>query len=184
MAAGEVTADTHDEPQPPSEESSSGQPAPGEVQHPVSDAAHGHSAAVEPGGRVSVARQVLPQPSRVPFSTVALSRLDEALTLASRDTGLRFTIYLGELGGNTRQRAEQLHDTLGPAAANAVLVAVSPGECVVEIVTGAESRARLPDRACKLGVMTMIASFKEGDLINGLIAGLRMMVDQAGPRQR
>ena len=29
--------------------------------------------------------------------------------------------------------------------------------------------------------MSMVASFKEGDLIGGLVSGLRMLTDQAGP---
>jgi hypothetical protein len=29
-------------------------------------------------------------------------------------------------------------------------------------------------------VMSMVASFKEGDLIGGLVSGLRMLCDQAG----
>jgi hypothetical protein len=29
-----------------------------------------------------------------------------------------------------------------------------------------------------------VASFKEGDLLNGLLSGLRMLADQAGSRRR
>jgi hypothetical protein len=32
------------------------------------------------------------------FSFQELARLDEALTMSSRETGLRFTLYLGDLG--------------------------------------------------------------------------------------
>ena len=62
----------------------------------------------------------------------------------------------------------------------AVLVAVSPEQRVVEVVTGSEARVRLPDRGAKLAVMSMVASFKEGDLLGGLLSGLRMLADQAG----
>ncbi|PXY28381.1 DUF5130 domain-containing protein [Prauserella muralis] len=137
-------------------------------------------AAVTASGRVSVAQMYEPPAPSGPFTTAQLARLDEALTLASRDTGLEFSIYLGELGDDSRAGAESLHDTLGPRGDEVVLIAVSPGERVVEVVTGSEAMQRLPDRGAKLAVMSMVASFKEGDLIGGLISGLRMMSDQAG----
>ena len=64
----------------------------------------------------------------------------------------------------------------------AVLVAVSPEQRLLEIVTGSEAKVRLPDRGAKLALMSMVASFKEGDLFAGLLSGLRMLADQAGSR--
>jgi hypothetical protein len=140
-----------------------------------------HGAAVTSSGRVSIARSIKPLPPTVPFSPVQLARLDEAILLSSRSTGLDFSIYLGELGEDSRTKAEALHASTGaPAASDMVLIAVSPGQRVVEIVTGDESHRRLSDRACKLAVMGMVASFKEGDLIGGLVSALRMLTDQAG----
>jgi hypothetical protein len=140
--------------------------------------------AVLPNGHVSAAREVRPAPvAKGPFTPAQLALLDEALTLASRSTGLDFSVYLGELGPNSRQSAEQLHSfTSNPA--NAVVIAVSPGERVVEVVTGADAARRLPNHACRLAVMAMVASFKEGDLVGGLASGLRMLADQAGERPR
>lgn len=135
---------------------------------------------ITPSGRHSIARVVKPAAPTVPFTTVQLARLDEALTLATRSTGLDFSVYLGDLGQDTRSSAERLHASIGETASHSVLVAVSPGQKVVEIVTGEEAYRRLADRACKLAVMGMVASFKEGDLIGGLISGLRMLTDQAG----
>jgi hypothetical protein len=135
-------------------------------------------------GRVSAARRVLPGRPRVPFSTVQLASLDEALTLASRTTGLDFSVYLGDLGTATRASAERLHAMMGERADETVLVAVSPGQRVIEIVTGEESSRRLPDRGCKLAVMSMAASFTEGDLAGGLLNGLRILADQAGAPPR
>ena len=62
-------------------------------------------------------------------------------------------------------------------------MAVSPGQCFVEVLSGPEARTRLPDRGAKLAVMSMVASFKEGDLVGGLLSGLRMLADQAGGRR-
>ncbi|MGY1745054.1 DUF5130 family protein [Blastococcus sp. SYSU D00695] len=115
-----------------------------------------------------------------PFTLPELSRLDEALTMSSRETGLRFTLYLGDLGARTRARAEEMHATSGGDPADAVLLAISPGQRVVEVVTGAAAARRLPDRACALAVLSMTNSFASGDLVGGIVNGLRQMSDQAG----
>jgi Domain of unknown function (DUF5130) len=131
-------------------------------------------------GRISTAKMVTNEPLRSPFSPVQLALLDEALTTSSRTTGLHFSIYLGELrGDDSRAAAESLHSGL-PGPANSVLIAVSPGQRVVEVVTGAESARRLPDRSCRLAVMSMVSFFKEGELIRGLASGLCMLAEQAG----
>ena len=114
------------------------------------------------------------------FSFQELARLDEALTMSSRETGLRFTLYLGDLGTPTRVRAEELHARSGPNPSESVLIAVSPGQRVVEVVTGAAAARRLPDRACALAVLSMTGSFAAGDLVGGIINGLRQLSDQAG----
>ena len=131
-------------------------------------------------GRISEAMDVHSEDDKQPFSSSQLSRLDEALTLASRESGLLFSLYVGELGGRSRERAEELHAALGDSAADAVLVAVSPGERVVEVVTGDESVRRIDDRGAKLAVMGMVSSFKEGDLVGGMVEGLRVLSDHAG----
>lgn len=141
-------------------------------------------AVVTASGRISQAVMLPEQPrTEQPFTPVQLSRLDEALTLTSRETGLRFSVYLGDLGDTPSARAVELHSGL-EGSSEAVLVAVSPGQRVVEVLTGPAARVRLPDRGSKLAVMSMVASFKEGDLLGGLLSGLRMLADQAGGRRR
>lgn len=138
-----------------------------------------------PGGRISVARELKSEPPGVPFSSGQMSRLDAALTLATRETGLSFSIYLGEFPGDeTREAAETLHAALGAEASNTVLIAADPGRRRVEIVTGEDSHRKLSDRSCRLAVMSMVASFKEGDLYGGLLSGLRMLIDQIGRAPR
>jgi hypothetical protein len=113
------------------------------------------------------------------FSYRELARLDEALTMSSRETGLRFTLYIGDLGPRTRIRAEELH-ARGGDPVDSVLLAVSPGQRVIEVVTGASAARRLPDRACALAVLSMTNSFAAGDLVGGIVNGLRQLSDQAG----
>jgi hypothetical protein len=114
-----------------------------------------------------------------PFTTRQLGRLDEALTLSSRETGLTFSVYVGELKAPARAHAEALFEKLDDAS---VLLAVSPGQRTLHIVTGPESSKRLPNRACALAALAMRASFTNGDLTGGLVTGLRMLADSAGNR--
>jgi hypothetical protein len=120
------------------------------------------------------------------FSYQELARLDEALTMASRETGLRFTLYIGDLGRRTRARAEELFGQSGPDLTDCVLIAVSPGQRVVEVVTGSGAARRVPDRACALAVLAMTNTFAASDLIGGIVNGLRQLSDQAGhpPKNR
>ena len=112
-----------------------------------------------------------------PFTTRQLTRIDEALTLSSRESGLAFSVYVGDLVAPTRAHAEALFEKLG---ADSVLVAVSPGQRNLHIVTGEESAKRLPNRACALAALAMRASFSNGDLTGGIVIGLRMLADSAG----
>jgi hypothetical protein len=117
------------------------------------------------------------EPRDSPFTSRQLSRLEEALTLSSRETGLTFSVYVGALEPPMRAHAERLFERL---ADSAVLVAVSPGQRCVHIVTGTASAPRLPNRACALAALTMRASFSNGDLTGGIVNGLRMLADSAG----
>lgn len=114
------------------------------------------------------------------FSARQLSRLDEALTLSSHETGLQFSVYVGELQKPSRAHAEALFERLTD---DSVLVAVSPGQRTLHIVTGPDSAKRLPNRSCALAALAMRASFASGDLTGGLVTGLRMLADAAGNRR-
>jgi hypothetical protein len=112
-----------------------------------------------------------------PFTAGQLNRLDEALTLSSRETGLLFSLYVGELHQPGRAHAEALFEKL---TGDSVLLAISPGQRTLHIVTGPESSRRLPNRACALAALAMRASFSNGDLTGGIVNGLRMLSDSAG----
>jgi hypothetical protein len=112
-----------------------------------------------------------------PFTSRQLTRLDEALTLSSRECGLTFSVYVGALVPPMRADAERLFERLTDSA---VLLAVSPGQRCLHIVTGETSAKRLPNRACALAALTMRASFSNGDLTGGIVNGLRMLADAAG----
>jgi len=118
------------------------------------------------------------------FTWQELSRLDEALTMSSREPGLRFTLYVGNLGKRTRIQAEELFGRSGRDLTENVFIAVSPGQRVVEVVTGSAAARRIPDRACALAVLSMTNTFAGSDLVGGIVNGLRQLSDQAGHPRR
>ncbi|WP_433828810.1 DUF5130 family protein [Actinoplanes sp. CA-015351] len=119
------------------------------------------------------------QPADGPFTTRQLLRLDEALRIADQATGLNFSIFLGELGDPSRETAEDLHRrTRTPQ--RSVLIAVSPNQRKLEIVTGSDARHRISDRDAKLAGLSMAASFAGGDLAGGLLIGIDQLASHAG----
>ena len=114
-----------------------------------------------------------------PFNTRQLLRLDEGLRVADQQTGLTFSVYIGDLAEPVRESAEQLHKRIAHPE-TAVLVAVSPNQRVLEIVTGPEARKRISDRDAKLAALSMAASFAGGDLAGGVLSGLDQLATHAG----
>ena len=114
-----------------------------------------------------------------PFTTRQLLRIDEALAVADAETGLTFSVYVGPLDEPVREHAERLHDRL-PEQQSAVLLAISPNQRVLEIVTGERADSRLSRQTCALAALSMTAAFGGGDLAGGIVTGLRMLADQAG----
>jgi hypothetical protein len=114
-----------------------------------------------------------------PFTTRQLLRLDEALRVADQQTGLTFSVYVGELEVPTREHAERLHKQI-EGADRAVLIAVSPNQRRLEIVTGNDARKRISDRDAKLAGLSMAASFAGGDLAGGVVSGIDQLASHAG----
>jgi hypothetical protein len=114
-----------------------------------------------------------------PFTTPQLLRLDEALRLADTATGFAFSIYVGDLDEPTRGHAEKLHGQLADPD-NSILLAVAPNQRLLEIVTGAIARKRVPDRSAKLAALSMAAAFGGGDLAGGLVSGIAQLTEAAG----
>ena len=115
-----------------------------------------------------------------PFDNKQLVLLDEVINNAEQVTGLRFSAYLGDLGPDTTARARSLHAGLGADAANGVLVAISPAQQTVEVVTGTVAGLRISDRAARLAVLNVVSAAGKGDLHGALINAIRTLADQAG----
>ncbi|MER7419654.1 DUF5130 family protein [Micromonospora peucetia] len=123
-----------------------------------------------------------PNPPEVldgPFSTRQLLRIDEALRLADQGTGLVFSVFVGGLDEPIREHAERLHRQLAEPD-RSILIAVSPNQRQLEIVTGRHARKRVPDTYARLAALSMVAAFGGGDLTGGIIIGLDQIASHAG----
>lgn len=129
-----------------------------------------------PGNAAISAR---PEVLNGPFTTPQLLRLADALRLADSSTSLTFSVYVGELDQPAREHAKKLHSQMADPSVS-TLLAVSPNDRVLEIVTGDQARRRIPDRSAKLAALSMAAAFAGGDLAGGLVAGLSQLAEAAG----
>jgi Domain of unknown function (DUF5130) len=108
-----------------------------------------------------------------PFPISDLVTLDDALTYGSRAAGVRFAVYIGDLGSDTAARAREILAKV-PTPNEAVLVAVSPDQHAIEVVYGSQVRGRGAESAAPLGVAAAASAFKDGKLIDGLISAIRV----------
>lgn len=116
------------------------------------------------------------------FSRDQLERLRRARDAAERQTGVRFSIRVGAIDGDPKLVAEQaLANLVASTRDEAVLLLVSPGDRIVHVMTTAGAKRRISDHAAGLAVLTMTSSFAVGDLVGGIVNGLRQLADAAGP---
>lgn len=115
-----------------------------------------------------------------PFPTMDLVTLDDALKFGSRAAKARFAVYLGDLGDDTAATAREILSNVATPG-NAVLLAVSPNQKAIEVVYGADVKGRGIEEAAPLGVSAAAASFKEGNLIDGLISAIRVLSAGVSP---
>lgn len=109
-----------------------------------------------------------------PFSRDDLVLLDDTLSEASEVANVRFSVYIGDLGSDVVAGARDIL-AQAPEPAHGALVAVSPNTKDVVVVSGAQVAGRVNDRVAELGVSAALSSFKQGNLIDGLVAALRVM---------
>lgn len=123
---------------------------------------------------------------RTGLSAAQQERIEHAVSQCRADNGLDVSVVVGDLQitdlTTFRTAAETVHAALGERAHSTVLVVVAPGQRRVEVVTGPAARRRVPDRVAALAVLSMTSSFAGGDLVGGLLDGLRQMAAAAGKR--
>ncbi|OIN78014.1 DUF5130 domain-containing protein [Mycobacterium malmoense] len=125
-------------------------------------------------GRISGVTQPGELSVHYPFPIKDLVAIDDALKYASRASGARFAIYLGDLGSDTAAQAREILAKV-PTPNNAVLLAVSPNQSVIEVVYGSQVRGRGAESAAPLGVAAASSAFEQGHLVNGLVSAIRVL---------
>lgn len=136
---------------------------------------------VTSNGRISGVHRVGEFLDQPPFTTDELVSLDDALTDATRQTKVRFNVFVGDLGSNPAAGADAIFPTT-PEAERSVLIAVSPNQRAIEVRGGRGVANRVTDRVAQLGVTAAVASFGEGNLIDGLVSALRVMSNAIAPK--
>ena len=116
------------------------------------------------------------------FTARQLSRIDEAITLSSRESGLTFSVYVGELAGpDRRDRGQAVRRAGRHRCARPGADRRSRRRSACCRSSPAPSRPRgCPNKSCALAALSMRASFSAGDLTGGIVTGLRMLSDAAG----
>jgi len=115
------------------------------------------------------------------FGFVEQHRLNEAIRAAEQQTGMHFPVYVGAVSGDMAAFAQAEGDRLSYLGPEVVLIAVDPARRGLQIVTSAAARRRLSDNSCALAALSMTTSFGLGDLVGGLVVGLRMLADAVAP---
>jgi hypothetical protein len=154
--------------------------ASGEVAKIVDPANLPYGSVVTTSGRISAVTEPGELSVTYPFPVKDLVMLDDALKYGSRVAKARFAVYLGDLGDDTAATARDILAKV-PTPDNAVLLAVSPNQKAIEVVYGSEVKGRGIEEAAPLGVSAAAASFKEGNLIDGLISAVRVLSAAVSP---
>lgn len=136
---------------------------------------------VTTSGRISGVHRVGELLDQPPFTVDELVRLDDALTDATRLTKVRFNVFVGDLGDNPAAGADAVFPTT-PEAERSILIAVSPNQRAIEVRGGRRIGNRVTDRVAQLGVTAAVPAFKDGNLIDGLVAALRVMSAAIAPK--
>lgn len=131
-------------------------------------------------GRISAARFPGQGPTTPPFTRNELIALDDALSAASEKAHIRFSTYIGDLGADPVAGARALL-AKAPEPAHGALIAVSPNQHEVVVVSGSAVADRLNDRVAQLGVTAAVSSFRHDQLIDGLVSALHVMATAAVP---
>lgn len=160
-------------------------------QSEVAPVARGDVATIEPAelpkgwvvttsGRISGVTEPGEASVHYPFPIKDVVILDDALTYGSRASEARFAIYIGDLGSDTAARAREILAKV-PTPDNAVLIAVSPDQCAIEVVYGSQVRGRGAESAAPLGVAAAASAFEQDELIDGLVSAIRVLSSGISP---
>lgn len=112
------------------------------------------------------------------LSSAERASIDTEIRKAEQLSRAEFSVFVGEVQGDTREFATSLHNSL-VAPSRSILIMVDPAARVVEVVTGGWVRRTLSDTQTELAVAAMSSCFKNGDLAGGLRQGIRLLAEHA-----
>ena len=123
------------------------------------------------------------------FTPLQRERLSKALATAEAETGLPFSVAIGNTP-TEEQTGVRPDDSLGlearslasgyPEPTGGVVILVDPTARRLEIATVGAAHRRIPDRQCGLAVLSMTSRIGVGDVIGAVVDGIRMLAETAG----
>ncbi|HEU0129776.1 MAG TPA: DUF5130 family protein [Mycobacteriales bacterium] len=119
-----------------------------------------------------------------PLSERQRRRVARAVRAAEDWTGLQLCVYLGPTEDDPLAHAHALMAELGLHEEPAVLLLVAPQARRLEIVTSPAAAERISDYEARLAALSMSASFGVGDVAGGIVEGVRLLAQAAGPGTR
>lgn len=111
------------------------------------------------------------------FSFLSQQRLDEAVAAFGQQTGLAASVYVGTVDGELEAFADACIALIPEHREGVILIVVDPGRRQTVVRTAGPAVDRLSEGSCALAVLSMTTSFGVGDLVGGLVVGLRMLAD-------
>lgn len=108
-------------------------------------------------------------------------RVEDATDAFELLTGVPVSVYLGQVDGPVGDFAAVTLADLIVGSPDLLLIVVEPSQRQVEIRSSPSVHLRLSDQACALAALSMTTSFGVGDLVGGLVVGLRMLADAVAP---
>lgn len=108
--------------------------------------------------------------------------IDKAIRDAETVCRYEFSVYVGAADQEALPFARRLHAAM-TAPDRSVLIMVDPSGRLLEIVTGAEVRRDLDDSEVHLAALEMQTAFAAGDLVGGIVRGVRMLAEHARPQR-
>lgn len=124
--------------------------------------------------------------THLPFDIDQRVAVDDALVRATRDTGVQFSVRIGDLGADALAGAKQVFPHV-PEAQRGVLIAISPNERKVVVVSGSGvERATEPVLQLGVSAATSVLSQAKGKaqdsaLVDAAIAAIRVIASAIEP---
>ena len=85
------------------------------------------------------------------FTSGQVAAIERAIDQAHAESGLKYSVFVGEPNGDLRDQGRRLMGALGADADRAVVILIDPAQRRLEILTGSTAARYLDDRATALG---------------------------------